>query len=97
MTGPESKLRDRCRRYLDETYGGDVWHHKMHGSVFNQTGIPDLLICYLGRWFLVEFKSPGKKPTRKQWFMANRIRRAGGLVATIDNYDDFLTFCNAHF
>lgn len=44
----------------------------------------DYLGCYKGRFFAVEAKAPGKKPTDRQIMMIERMRRAGGTVFVID-------------
>ena len=41
--------------------------------------------CYKGRYFAVETKAPGKKPTAIQELTAEKIRAAGGLVFIVDS------------
>ena len=41
--------------------------------------------CYKSRYFAIETKAPGKKPTAIQRITADKIRAAGGLVFIIDS------------
>ena len=41
--------------------------------------------CYHGRYFAVETKAPGNKPTLRQQATINRIRAAGGTVFIVDS------------
>ena len=42
-------------------------------------GVPDLLICYKGKFIAIELKVDGAKPTKLQDIKLNEIRLAGGL------------------
>ena len=43
-----------------------------------QTGWPDVLfLLFGGRPCFIEFKSPGKEPTKKQWRKINELRDVG--------------------
>lgn len=44
----------------------------------------DYLGCYRGKFFAIETKAPGKKPTDRQNMIIKRIRETGGAVFVID-------------
>ena len=48
----------------------------------------DCLGCWRGRFFGIEAKAPGKKPTARQLVTMEQIRQAGGTVYVIDNIED---------
>lgn len=53
----------------------------------NKNGIPDR--CYIrdGRVVFVEYKAPGKVPTKQQLLRHQQMRDAGAEVIVIDNLD----------
>jgi len=48
---------------------------------FQEVGIPDLLVCYRGRFLGLEAKMPGNTPTTKQLVVLDEIVSAGGYGA----------------
>lgn len=62
----------------------------IHGSAYQGAGIPDLVICYRGRFVGIEVKQPGKNPTALQAHNIDLIRKAGGFAATVRSRDDLV-------
>ena len=67
---------------------------KIHGGIYSQ-GVPDLLVCYKGRFIALEVKTPDNKagPTRLQRAQLAQIRASGGLgyvVRSVRNTDRIL-------
>ena len=56
---------------------------KLHGSIYQERGTPDLLVIYRGAPFLLEVKLPGKRPTEIQKHRLEQWRRAGATVAVV--------------
>lgn len=50
----------------------------------NERGVPDRLFFKDGKLLIVEFKSPGKEPTKKQMLIHGALRFAGFEVHIID-------------
>jgi len=50
---------------------------------YGKSGL-DYFGCYKGKFFSVETKAPGKKPTERQQLTIAAITRAGGAVFVID-------------
>lgn len=48
------------------------------GGRHSVAGIPDLLICWQGRFIAIELKRPGESPTPLQLATLAKIRAAGG-------------------
>lgn len=77
MTQGESRLSRRIAHAVRER-GGFVF--KVHGGPTMMVGLPDLVICYRGRYIALETKMPeGKGPSPAQRLRIHQIRRAGGL------------------
>lgn len=77
---PEGKIKAAVKAVL-KTYGA-YWHC----PVQNGMGAPslDFICCFRGKYFAVETKSPGKRPTPRQEITISEIEKAGGKVFVID-------------
>ncbi len=53
-----------------------------------QRGVPDRILLHKGKWYAVELKAPGKKPTKLQLHEHVTIRKHDGLVYVIDSKED---------
>lgn len=77
----EQDLINKIKTYLDSVK--DLFYWKEHGGQFGTSGIPDIIICYKGRFLGLECKQPGRKPTILQAITLNKIMRAGGIGVVI--------------
>jgi hypothetical protein len=77
MNGPETRLRKRIVKALQEKYPDGLFT-KIHVSVFANAGIPDLLCCVEGLYIAIEIKVPGRKASPNQAYFMSRIERAKG-------------------
>lgn len=72
----EKKIENSIKNYIT-TQGGLVY--KIHGGdLYQETGIPDLLVCWKGLFVGIEVKDPKGKPSAMQLLQGMRIKRAGG-------------------
>ena len=55
-----------------------VWHFFPANNGFGKAGIPDVIICWYGRFIGVEVKSARGKPTDLQLHVGAQIQDAGG-------------------
>lgn len=62
-------------------------------SGFGESSL-DYLGCYRGRFFAIETKAPGKKPTARQEQCIAAITRAGGAVFVIDGDESLQDLIN---
>ena len=51
-------------------------------------GVPDRIFFRRGRVLLIEFKAPGKRPTKLQAHIHQTLRREGFEVHVIDSIED---------
>ena len=75
MTTPEGKVKSKVRNLLDRYNGVFTYWPVPMG--FGRTTV-DVLGCYRGRFFAVETKADGKKPTLNQSQEMQRVERAMG-------------------
>lgn len=66
-----------------------VWVLKTVGG-HGRTGLPDLLLCFDGRFVAIEVKRPGAKVTARQDAELRKIRQAGGLAAVVTSWEDVM-------
>jgi hypothetical protein len=76
---PESGLQRRIQTALRTAFPG-AYVRKIHVSEFQSGGIPDLIACIRGRFFGIEVKTPGEKPTPLQQYELKAIEQAGGVA-----------------
>lgn len=80
---PEAKVRNAVVQHFHDI--GGVLHVR---NVFRsgvRVGFPDDTFYFHARAVHVEFKAPGKRPSRKQQDMLAVLRDAGHLVLVVDN------------
>lgn len=53
-------------------------------SGYGTSGVPDIVGCYRGRFFGIECKANGNKPTVLQQINLDKIAAAGGIALIID-------------
>jgi len=90
MSQPEARIGKKIREYL-ENAGAFVF--KVHGGPQMMAGLPDLIVCMpdplgVGKFWGVEVKQPGQKPSARQLFVHNMIRRSGGGVVVATCVED---------
>lgn len=85
---PEGKVKAQVKKVLDK-HG--VYYHM---PVQNGMGAPtlDFIGCSRGRYYAVETKAPGKKPTERQEVTMGKIRASGGVCFVVSNMDELAVF-----
>jgi len=79
------KERDVVRIILDAARragraGKPVWAAKLHGSPYQQVGLPDILMVVAGRAVFIEAKSSRGTVTPIQAAVHKALKRAGAVV-----------------
>lgn len=78
----------------------DAWIMKVHGSPYQMTGVPDLLVVVSGRLIGIEVKFPRPGESTEgtlsrvspgQWAQIKRIRMAGGVAGPALSVDSALS------
>lgn len=82
----EAALIQKIRTYLKTLPKCFFW--KEHGGQYGTAGIPDIIVCYKGRFIALEAKVGRNKPTKLQAATIESIRKAGGTAAVVYSIDD---------
>lgn len=78
---PEGKVKDKVVKQLKKI--GAYFFFPATGG-YGRSGVPDIVGCFEGRFFAIECKAPGKKPTALQSREMDLIRKSGGCVLMYD-------------
>lgn len=78
---PESKVKARVKKVLKEI---SAFYSMTVTGGFGNSGDCDFYVCHRGRFYGIECKANGNKPTALQLKRHEDIRRAGGIVLVID-------------
>ena len=81
----EKDVIDSIKEYLQTIPNLFFW--KEHGGQFGTACIPDLIVCYKGRFIAFEVKRPGGKPTLLQKLTLNKIERAKGIAKLVTSVE----------
>lgn len=86
MATPESKVKAKCVEVLKK-YKAYYFFPAQNG--YGRAGIPDIIVCYRGRFLAVECKAGFNKPTALQEREMAEINKAGGssMVVREDTID----------
>ena len=68
--------------------GKNVFFWKEHGGLYGTSGIPDIIICYKGRFIGMECKLPGRHLTELQKRALKKISAAGGYAYRVESAND---------
>lgn len=88
----ESELIKKISDYLKSV--PDLFFWKEHGGMYGTAGIPDIIICYRGRFIGLECKVEKNKPTVLQSLTIRRILQAGGyamIVRTVEEVKQLIS------
>ena len=88
----EKDVVNEIKAYLKTLPECFFW--KEHGGQYGTAGIPDIIVCYKGRFYGLEAKVGNNKPTRLQEVTIEQIKKAGGVAGVVRSVDDvkFLLF-----
>jgi len=78
---PERKVKDKVKAILKSL---SAYYAMPATGGYGNSGVPDFLVCYQGRFYGIECKANGNKPTALQMDNLIRIRKAGGFGFVID-------------
>lgn len=73
----EKHIENQIKKYLDSI---GCWHMKVHGSMYQKAGVPDILACINGRFVGIEVKRPGGIVAPLQTWNINEIQKSGGVA-----------------
>ncbi len=86
---PEKKVKNAVVKILKTEYQDAYYFYPVMGG-YGASGIPDIVGCYLGRFFAIECKAGKGKTTALQEKNIAQIRDADGRVMVVneDNLQD---------
>lgn len=77
---PEKKVKDKCVDIITRSGG---WYFFPVQTGYGRGGIPDIIVCYRGRFLAVECKAGYNKPTALQEREIAAIHKAGGSAMVV--------------
>lgn len=84
----EKVIVENIKKYLSTIPKLFFW--KEHGGQYGTAGIPDLIVCYKGKFIAFECKRPGGKPTLLQKITISKIKRASGIVRIVTSLEEVI-------
>lgn len=84
----EKAVENKIKKWLkDKGY----WFFKVHGSIFQPSGIPDILACIDGKFVAIEVKrSKGGIVSPLQKAQIQKIKENGGIAGVASSMEEFL-------
>lgn len=86
MTMSESKLQQKCTKYLKER---GIYHVNVHGGGWGAKGVPDIIACIDGEFVAFELKVGKNKMKPDQVIHKRRIERSNGKHYVPYTFDEF--------
>ena len=82
----ESDLIRKISEYLKTVQSLFFW--KEHGGMYGTAGIPDIIVCYRGRFIALECKVGKNNPTVLQAQTIRQIIAAGGYAMVVRTLEE---------
>lgn len=84
----EKAVENKIKKWLkDKGY----WFFKVHGSIFQPSGIPDILACIDGKFVAIEVKrTKGGVVSPLQKAQIQKIKENGGIAGVASSIEEFL-------
>jgi hypothetical protein len=82
----EKELTKKIQNYLNTIK--DCFYWKEHGGYYGTAGIPDIIVCYRGRFIAFEVKAGGNQPTALQKITIRKILKAGGYALVVRSVEE---------
>jgi len=76
------------RQIIKHLRGMGAWVFNVHGSPFQQVGVPDLLVGYQGRFYAMEVKQPGNLLSPAQARTIEAIQDSGSVAGRVESIED---------
>ena len=81
----EKNIENKIKMYLKSI---GAYYVKYFGNSFSQVGVPDLLVCYKGKFIGIEVKNEKGKTSPLQDVNIENIRKAGGISFVARSVED---------
>lgn len=84
----EKKVENKIKKWLKDR---NYWYFKVHGSIYQPSGIPDILACVNGKFVAIEVKRSDRgvvSPLQKA--QIQKIKENGGIAGVACSMEEFL-------
>ena len=81
----EQRIQRQIIRHLR---GLGAWVFNVHGSPYQQAGVPDLLVGYKGQLYAMEVKRPGQRLSAIQAKVIEEIRASGCVAGRVESIEE---------
>jgi len=90
----ETEIKKRILKNLRRDFPNGVWF-KIHGSPYQERGIPDIIGCLRGRFIAFEIKRPDeyRPPTAYQQLQLDSIQASGGSATVVTSWEEVQKIC----
>jgi Holliday junction resolvase len=78
---PEKRVKSKVVAQLKKLRA--YYFHPVTGG-FGRSGVPDIVVCYEGRFVGIECKAGKNKPTKLQELNLRQIENAGGIALVVN-------------
>ena len=82
----EKILVEKIKTYLKTV--PELFFWKEHGGCYGTSGLPDIIVCYRGRFVAFECKTENNKPTVLQTVTMRQIYKAGGYALIVKSVEE---------
>jgi len=82
----EATITATVARYLKTVPECFFW--KEHGSQYGTAGLPDIILCYRGRFVALEVKAPSGRPSKLQEITIAKIKAAKGEACIVRSVEE---------
>ena len=90
MATPEAKVKKQVKKILDDI---GAYYFSPLTAGYGRSGVPDIIVCYKGKFIGIECKAGKGKLTALQEYNIEQIKRNQGLAIVINegNIETLLT------
>jgi len=81
----EKYIENKIKKYLSDI---GSYFFKHHGGKYSQVGVPDIIVCYKGRFIGIEVKNEKGQLTILQTRNLQRIADNGGIALAVRSLEE---------
>lgn len=82
----EKTITNQILKYLKSL--PECFAFKEHGGLYGTSGIPDIIVCYTGKFLAFEVKTEKGKLSKLQEMAIAKIQKANGMAFKVTNLEE---------
>ena len=82
----EKTITNQILKYLKSL--PECFAFKEHGGLYGTSGIPDIIVCYKGKFVAFEVKNENGKLSKLQEITIAKIRKANGMAFKVTSLEE---------